>query len=89
MPGKLEQNVLRKMNLINVATYNIGHEVTKKQKPSHAGKLEESVLPKINVATDNIGREVKKRKRSKAGKTRANVYGMKFIDVTKTNMDTW
>ena len=30
MPGKLEQNVLREMNLINVATYNIGHEVTKK-----------------------------------------------------------
>ena len=29
MPGKLEQNVLRKLNLINVATYNIGHEVTK------------------------------------------------------------
>ena len=30
MPRKLEQNVLRKMNLIIVATDNIGHEVTKK-----------------------------------------------------------
>ena len=30
MPGKLKQNVLHKMNLINVATYNIGHEVPKK-----------------------------------------------------------
>ena len=39
MPGKLEQNVLRKMNFIIVATDNIGHEVTKKKaKPSHAGK---------------------------------------------------
>ena len=32
MPGKLEQNVLRKMNFIIVATDNIGHEVTKKGK---------------------------------------------------------
>ena len=38
MPGKLEQNVLRKMNLTNAATYNIGHEATKDPKPSHAGK---------------------------------------------------
>ena len=38
MPGKLKQNVLRKLNLINVTTYNIGHEVTKYLRPSHAGK---------------------------------------------------
>ena len=38
MPGKLEQNVLWKMNLINVATYNIRHEATKNPKPSHAEK---------------------------------------------------
>ena len=31
LPGKLEENVRRKINLINVATYNIGHEVTKKK----------------------------------------------------------
>ena len=39
MPGKLEQNVLRKMNSIIVAADNIDHEVTKKkEKPSHAGE---------------------------------------------------
>ena len=59
MPGKLEQNGLRKMNLIIVAADNIDHEVTKKKaKPSHAGK------------------------------TRANAYGMKFINVAETNMGT-
>ena len=58
MPGKIEQNVLRKMNVINVATYKIGHEVTKYPKPPHAGK------------------------------TSANEYGKKFINVAKTNMGT-
>ena len=42
MPGKLEQNVLRKMNLIIAATDNIGHEVTKKrQNLLMPGKLEQ------------------------------------------------
>ena len=54
---KLKKNVLCKMNSINVATDNIGHEVIKKPKPSQVGK------------------------------TRANVYGMKFINVAKTNKD--
>ena len=38
MLGKLEQNVLHKMNLTNAATYNIGHEATKDPQPSHAMK---------------------------------------------------
>ena len=37
MPGKLEQNELHKMNLVDVATDNIGHEVTK-SKSSNAGR---------------------------------------------------
>ena len=37
MPGKVQQNELHKMNLVNVATDNIGHDVTK-SKSSHAGR---------------------------------------------------
>ena len=47
MPGKLDQNVLRKVNLTNAATYNIGHEATKEPKPSHAGKT------RLKCATQN------------------------------------
>lgn len=46
-------------------------------------------LLKDTSKTDNIGHEViKKPKPSRAGKTRANVYEIKFINVAKTNIDT-
>ena len=72
------------MNLINVATDNIGRQVTK-SKPSHPGKTRANALCKMNViklATDNIGYEVLKSP-NLPGKTRANAYGMKFKKCSK------
>ena len=65
MPETFEQNVLRKMNLINAATYNISHEVTKSENLLMPGTFVQNVLRKmnlINVATENIGHEITKSK---------------------------
>ena len=43
--------MLQKMNVINVATDYIGHEVTKKPKPSHAGKTKANVYGMTNMDT--------------------------------------
>ena len=54
MLGELEQNALRKMNVIKVVTDNIGYEVIKGQNLSGKTRANEHRMKFINAAKINM-----------------------------------